>query len=102
MTVYEELVALAEREAELIAAGEWAEVVGLESLRRSLSERLPASPPAEARGALELAERRLRENAGAIAASLAETRGELDRLARTRAALGPYAAAAAPRLELKA
>src|SRR5690348_16324956 len=66
VSVYEELVALAEREAELIAAGAWAEVVGLESQRRALSERLPASPPVESREALERAERKLRENAGAI------------------------------------
>jgi hypothetical protein len=102
VSVYDDLVELAVREAELIAAGEWAEVVGLDGRRRELSERLPAVPPAEAQEALERADALLRRNAGAIAASLAGARGELDAAAQRRAALGPYARAARPRLELKA
>jgi hypothetical protein len=99
---YDDLVELAVLEAELIAAGEWVEVVGLDARRRELVGRLPAEPPAEAREALERAEAQLRRNAGAIAASLAETRGALEALAGRRAVLGPYAPAQGPRLELKA
>ena len=102
MSVYDELVELAVLEAELIAAGAWAEVVELDGRRRELLERLPAVPPAEAREALAQADAQLRRNAGAIAASLAGARGELDAAAQRRAALGPYARAAGPRLELKA
>jgi hypothetical protein len=102
VTVYDELAELAEREAELIAEGDWVEVVGLEAERRALAEQLPVEPPAEAREALERAQRQLGRNAGAIAASLAATRGELEAIARRRSALGSYAAAPAPRVELKA
>ena len=102
MSVYVELVELAELEAELVAAGAWADVVALEERRRELVARLPADPPAEAREALERADALLRRNAAAIAASLAATRGELDAEAVRRAALGPYASAARPSLELKA
>jgi hypothetical protein len=104
MTAYDALEALARREAELVAAGDWVEVVGLDQERRAILAALPEAPPAEARDTLARTESLLRRNAAAIASSLAQTRGELEQIRAARTALGPYAAApeAAPGFELKA
>jgi hypothetical protein len=91
MTVYEELVAFVQLETELIQAGKWHDLVALERRRSELVTKLPPHPPAEAHELIELVLTRLKRNAAALSASLAHVRGELDRIGRTRQALGSYA-----------
>jgi hypothetical protein len=91
MTPYEELVAFVERETELIQTGQWHELVELEAQRSDLLAKLPKNPPAEMHRLLEIVLERLKHNAAALSASLAEVRGELDRIGRSRQALGSYA-----------
>jgi hypothetical protein len=93
VTPYEELEVLARREAELVAAGDWVGVVGLDPARRTILARLPESPPAEARETLERTRSQLAANAASIASSLAQARGSLEQLGQARTALAPYAAA---------
>ena len=54
-TGYGRLVELAERELELVRAGEIEELPGLWEERRALVDELPRVPPADARGWLERA-----------------------------------------------
>jgi hypothetical protein len=98
---YEELLAFAELEADLIRAGAWEQLTELDAPRMLLLSTLPQSPPPSARPYLERAHDRLKQNAASLAGALAQTRGELDRLGRTRTALGSYATASRPALELK-
>jgi hypothetical protein len=97
---YDELLALAQREAELISAGAWEELAELDAPRTALLACMPAHPPAGARGLLELASDQLNKNAAALAAAMAQNRGQLDRLSRARNAIGSYAQATNPQLEL--
>jgi hypothetical protein len=52
---YETLVALTERELMLVGEGRWEELSELEAERAALISTLPATPPADARDALERA-----------------------------------------------
>ena len=101
MTCYDELVAFVERETELIQAGKWHELVELESQRSSLLAKLPPNPPAEVHELLEVVLTRLKRNAAALSASLAQVRGDLDRIGRTRTALGSYAQQPTARFHLR-
>jgi hypothetical protein len=100
VTPYDELLALVERETELIAAGAWDELATLDGPRIALLACMPKVPPADARPLLELASDQLEKNASALSAAMAQTQGELDRLGRARAKIGSYAQDTRPRFQL--
>ena len=94
MTPYDELLALVERETQLITAGAWDELATLDGPRIALLACMPkTSSP-------EIASDRLEKNASALAAAMAQTQGELDRLRRARAKIGSYAQGTQPRFQL--
>jgi hypothetical protein len=101
MTPYEELVAFVELETELIQSGKWHDLACLEARRSDLLLKLPANPPQEAYQLLEVVLTRLKRNAAALSAALAHVRGELDRVDRTRSALGSYASQPTSRFHIR-
>ena len=101
MSPYDELLRFAEREAGLIEAGEWDQLVATQAERRELLASLPPTPPTSARGRLERILALLERNASAIGAAMAQTRGELDRAVRARKNLGSYSAPTAPQLDFR-
>ena len=94
---YAELVALSERELELVTAGDLDELPELQHEREALVASLPEDPPASARGSLERAARLQAQTTAALAQAIRELGGELDRLDRGRSAIRGYAPAARPR-----
>ena len=89
---YRALVALAERERDLIDAGRWDDLAGIERDRRAIGATLPDLPPAEARPFLEQAGELVVGNVERIAAAIEQTRAELTQLGQGRRALASYAA----------
>jgi hypothetical protein len=70
---YPRLLAIARREAELIAAGRWADLPALEDERRAAMAGLPAQAPIEAMAVLEEAHRLVTANVSALRDAVAPT-----------------------------
>jgi len=92
---YLRLVALARKEAGLIAAGRIDELEELNAERDALVATLPASPPPEARPALQEAHRLVVLSATALSTALERAGCELSRVGTNRRAAAAYASAAA-------
>lgn len=93
---YASLAALAERELELVSAGELDALPALQDERARLVSTLPAVAPASARPALERAAALQVRTTAALAQGLRDLGGELDRLDRGRVAVRGYRVPAAP------
>jgi hypothetical protein len=91
MTPYDRLVQLAEREGELIAAARYDELGDLDTERTQLTRALPATPPPEARAALERAAALQEANSAALIGALGDTRREIVALDGHRLAARSYA-----------
>ena len=94
---YDTLLALAERERDLIAAGQWEDVVMLGAARAELTAQLPQRAPASARAVLEKTASIVDSNVAAIATASDGVRRELAHLDRGRSALASYSSAAPSR-----
>ena len=92
---YARLVALARREAGLIAAGRIDELEQLNRERDALVATLPATPPASARPALQEAHRLVSLSASVLAPAVERAGTELGRVGTNRRAAAAYRAAAA-------
>jgi hypothetical protein len=90
---YDELLALARRERELIAASDWDGLAEITRRRHAVMESLPvrASDPA-AKPVLEEALKLVSQNVEAILTAIERTRDEIVNLARGRQAVSIYAA----------
>jgi hypothetical protein len=88
---YDGLVALAERELELVRSGAVEELPELWDERRRLVSELPPIPPAEARSWLERAAELQGMTTALLEERLAATGADLRRLVRGRAAMHGYA-----------
>jgi hypothetical protein len=95
MDAWGELVALAERERELAAAGRWDEVAALSGERLRRSHALGPAP-ASARESLERLCRIQAQIAAALQTARAFTAHELARTRRGQAAVRGYGASLAP------
>jgi hypothetical protein len=91
---YDALVALAEREHALAAAGRTEELAELDAERRALVAALPAQAPRTARRALERTAELQAATTRLLAASAASARSELRTLGRGRDATRAYGRAA--------
>lgn len=88
---YAALVALAERERDLVAAGRFDELGALDAERTALVASMPRQVPAHARSALERAAELQLETTRALRAGIAERRSDLHALGRGREAARAYA-----------
>ena len=87
---YVALASLAERELELVNAGELAALTALQDERRELVAGLPAVAPASARPALERAAALQVRTTAALADGMREVGSELDRIDRGRSTVRRY------------
>ena len=94
---YAELAALAERELELVSAGDFDELPALQRERDALVASLPDTPPAAARPSLERAAQLQERVSAALSGAIADVGGEIDRVERGRTAVRGYAPATEPR-----
>jgi hypothetical protein len=90
MDVYDELLALVEREHALVVAGAWEELAALDALRRGVLARLGAMPPESARATLERAAEVQTRTSALLAAGVDGLRRELGALSQGRAAVRGY------------
>jgi HEAT repeat protein len=88
---YSELVELAQRELELVRREAYDHLPEVWEQRADLIESLPATPPAEARAALERATQLNGDSAAILEERMAATKSELGRLSRGRQAVRGYA-----------
>ncbi|MEA2440118.1 MAG: hypothetical protein QOH76_1542 [Thermoleophilaceae bacterium] len=88
---YGRLVALAERELELVRTGELETLAALWEDRRAVVAELPPVPPAAAREALERAAELQGRTTALLEEHLAATGAEMRRLVEGRAAMHSYA-----------
>jgi hypothetical protein len=88
---YERILALGERELELVQAERWEELAALGSEREELIASLPAVAPQIARGSLERAAELQQRVSLELARSLALARESLGRVDRSRRAAAGYA-----------
>lgn len=93
MAGYWKLVALARREAELIADGRLEQLDELHGEWDALVATLPATPPAHARPALAETQRLVASSTAALAAAVERAGGELNRLGAGRRAAAAYRSA---------
>jgi hypothetical protein len=93
---YTELAELAERELALAGSGLVDEMAEPQARRAALAARLPATPPARARPALERALRASAATELLLAGALEEAASDLSRLHRGRAGVRAYAPGPAP------
>lgn len=91
---YSALVALAERERDLVAGERFEELAELAAERTALVAGLPARAPASARPALERAAALQLATTAALRAALDETRRQMGATARGHQAVRAYARAA--------
>jgi hypothetical protein len=91
---YERLLALAEREAALVAAEAWDDLAAVAAERAALIARLPAVPPRAARPVLERLSGVQQLLVAALATARAQTAAEIGRLGRGRGAMQGYAVSA--------
>ena len=90
MSPYEALAELAERELELVSAGEVEELEALQLERTELVAALPDTPPPAARPSLEHAARLQTRTSAVLAERLREAGAELRHLGRGRTAIAGY------------
>jgi hypothetical protein len=90
-SLYERVAELGERELELVRTGQYERLDALNSERGELIEKLPDTPPAEARAALLNAAALQSQVEGLLSGSLAHVRGQLVRVAQGRQAARAYA-----------
>jgi hypothetical protein len=90
MTWADELDRMAAREAEALAGRRWEELAGIQDERHALLESLPRPLPAAARPVLERALAVSISTQQALQASMAETKGAIERLRGGRRAIGAY------------
>jgi hypothetical protein len=88
---YERILALGERELELVQGERWEELAALGEEREQLIASLPPLPPATARGPLEKAAELQQRVSAELTRSLALAREGLGRLDRGRRAAAGYA-----------
>lgn len=88
---YDGLVALAERELELVRAADLEALPGLWDERRRLVSELPPVPPADAQGWLERAAELQGRTTALLEEHLSATGAEMRRLVKGRAAMKGYA-----------
>lgn len=93
MTAYDALAELAERELELVSAGDIDGLAELRAARDSLVGALPSTPPAAARTAIERAVALQARVSVALEQRLQATGGELRKLTQGRTAMAGYAPA---------
>jgi len=93
---YDALAELAERELELVAAQAVDELPALHARRAALVAALPATPPPDARPALERAAQLQQLVTAVLEDHVREAGGELRRIARGRTAMHGYAAHSEP------
>jgi hypothetical protein len=91
---YAELVRIAERELELVHAGEFEEAQALQAERAELVARLPAVPPPGALPLLEAAAGLQAQTAAALERDMAQAASELHSVRRGRHAVQAYTPAA--------
>jgi hypothetical protein len=98
MGVYEDLLALVEREHALVVAGEWEGLASLDARRRAVVARLPSVAPASVALVLERAAAVQARTSTLLAGGADELRRELGALSQGRVAVRGYggAVAAAP------
>ncbi len=94
LDVYDELLALVEREHALVVAGAWEELAALDAARRDVLGRLPAVAPASAAGALQRAGKIQSYTSALLAGGSDELRRELAGLSQGRTAVRGYGGAA--------
>jgi hypothetical protein len=87
---YEEILELARRESELVAAGDIDGLVELNHRRNAVVATLPATPPANALPLLEEALRIVDRTTAALQAALAEVGAERTRVGQGRRAATAY------------
>jgi hypothetical protein len=94
LDVYDELLALVEREHALVVAGAWEELAALDAARRDVLVRLPAAAPASAAGVLQRAAKIQAYTSALLAGGSDELLRELGGLSQGRAAVRGYGGAA--------
>ncbi|KAL2045392.1 hypothetical protein ABVK25_012134 [Lepraria finkii] len=95
MGVYDDLLALIEREHALVVAGEWEELAALDARRRDVVARLPAVAPAAVALVLERAAAVQARTSTLLAGGADELRRELGALSQGRVAVRGYGGATA-------
>jgi hypothetical protein len=91
VTGYDALAELAQRELELVSAGEVEALPELHLRRRAIVAALPAAPPASAREALERTAGLQARVTETLDARVREASGELRRVSHGRTAMAGYA-----------
>jgi hypothetical protein len=95
MGVYDDLLALIEREHALVVAGEWVQLAALDARRRAVVARLPAVAPAGVALVLERAAAVQARTSTLLAGGADELRRELGALSQGRVAVRGYGGATA-------
>jgi hypothetical protein len=90
MGLYDDLLALIEREHALVVAGQWEELAALAALRRDVVARLPAVAPACVALVLERAAAVQARTSTLLAGGVDELRRELGALSQGRVAVRGY------------
>ena len=90
MDVLDELLALTEREHELVVSCAWEELAALDAARRDLLARMTGASPGSALAGLERAVQVQARTSALLAASVAELRRELGTLSHGRTAVRGY------------
>jgi len=103
MEPYAALLALVEREHELVVQGAWEDLAALDARRREVLAALPRTPPRSAGEALRRATALQARTNALLGAGVDELRAELGTLSQGRAAVRGYGGVPAtpvPRLDL--
>jgi HEAT repeat protein len=90
MSPYDALAEIAQRELDLVSAGALERLPELREQRNAVVAALPATPPAEARSALERAAMLQARISAILEERLGETGAELRRLTQGRTAMRGY------------
>jgi hypothetical protein len=96
MEPYAELLALVEREHELVVQGAWEDLALLDARRREVLAALPVRPPRSAGAALRRATVLQARTNALLSAGVADLRTELGTLSQGRAAVRGYGGVPAP------
>jgi len=86
----DELLALTEREHELVVSCAWEELAALDAARRDLVARMPAAAPGSAQARLERAVEIQARTSALLAAGVGELQRELGTLSHGRTAVRGY------------
>jgi hypothetical protein len=95
MDLLDELLALTEREHELVVACAWEELAALDAARRDLVARMTGASPGSAQAGLERALEVQASTSALLAATVDELRRELGTLSQGRTAVRGYGSDAA-------